>query len=105
MPIDDDESREQGVEFGPLADDLENEEYPMSSEELMDAYGDRELDLQDGGQTLREILEPLGKATYESDEDVKQGVIGMVGDEAVGRKGETDRGVASHEDEEDEESV
>jgi len=40
-----DDSREQGVEFGPLADELEDEEYPMDLETLLERYGDHELGL------------------------------------------------------------
>lgn len=100
-----DDSREQGVEFGPLADDLEDAEYPMSKAELLETYGDRELELQDGQQTLRDVLEPLGETSFDSAEDVMQSTIGMVGDDAIGRKNYTDRGGEPSDDERNEESV
>jgi len=104
MPTDD-ESREQGVEFGQLADDLESEDYPIDNEELLETYGDRAVELQDGEETLNEILGPLER-TYESADNVRQSVIGMVGEEAIGRKGYTDRGGVTSEDEgEEEESI
>ena len=43
-----DKSREQGVEFGSFAEELENEEYPIDKSELLETYGDREIKLQDG---------------------------------------------------------
>lgn len=86
------DSRKQGVEFGSLAEELEDEEYPIDTDELLETYGDRELELQDGSQSLREVLGPMGETTYESAEDVKDAVVGMVSDEAIGREGETDRG-------------
>ena len=100
-----DENREQGVEFGQLADDLEDAEYPMSKSELLETYGDRELELQDGHQTLRDVLDPLGDMSFDSAEDVIQGTIGMVSDDAIGRENYTDRGGEPPDEERDEESV
>jgi hypothetical protein len=94
-----DESREQGVEFGSLDDELAAADYPMSKEELLERHGDRELELEDGSQTLREVLEPLGETTFESADDVKQSVMSMVSDEAIGRKKYSDRGGQGDEDE------
>ncbi|EMA68173.1 hypothetical protein C461_06314 [Halorubrum aidingense JCM 13560] len=86
------DDREQGVEFGPLADDLEDEEYPMDLETLLERYGDRELGLGDDTATLRTVLGSQGEVTYESADDVRQSIIGMVSDEAIGRKNYSDRG-------------
>ncbi|MEF8913640.1 DUF5789 family protein [Natronomonas sp.] len=88
----DDDSRRQGVEFGPLAEALEDAEYPMTGAELLEIYGDRELELEDGTETLRAVLEPQGEVTFESADDVKRNVVGMVGDGAIGRKRYSDRG-------------
>jgi hypothetical protein len=86
------DSREQGVEFGSLAEDLENEEYPISQGELLDRYGDRELDLQRGTTTVGEVLASENEREYEDAEGVRQAIFNMVGDEAVGREGYSDRG-------------
>lgn len=85
------DSREQGVDFGPLADDLEEGEYPMSKADLLETYGDREIDLESGSQTLKEVIEPIGEDEFDSAADVKTVLIGMVSDEAVGRKNYSDR--------------
>lgn len=98
MPIDE-ESREQGVEFGPLADKLENTAYPIEKSELLEVYGEYELQIQDANPTLNELLGPIGDTTYNSVHEVVQGVVGMVGDEAIGRKKYTDRGGILSEDE------
>lgn len=100
-----DDSREQGVEFGSLAEELEEAEYPISKEELLDTYGDEEIVLEDDTQTLRGVLEPLGQDEFESADEVRQSVLNMVGDEAVGRKNYSDRGVETDTSEDDEESV
>ena len=99
------ESRQQGVEFGSLAGELEREEYPMTLEELVATYGDREIALPNGDEPLSDVLEPLGETTFDSAEDVIQRVIGTVGDDAIGRKGYTDRGGPSNEDDRSEASL
>jgi hypothetical protein len=99
-----DDSREQGVEFGPLADELEDEEYPMDLETLLERYGDHELGLGDDTATLQTVLGAQGETTYESADDVHQSIIGMVSDDAIGRKNYSDRGgsTAAEEDSEEE---
>lgn len=86
------DSREQGIEFGSLADELENESYPISHEELLERYGDHTLDLEDGSTTLRELLGPENEQGYEDEESVRQAIFNMVGSDAVGRENYSDRG-------------
>lgn len=92
MATDDGESREQGIEFGPFAEALEGETYPLSHDDLLDRYGDRELGLSDGRTTVDEVLEPENETEYEDAESVRQAVFTMVGDRAIGRAGYSDRG-------------
>ncbi|MBX0296750.1 DUF5789 family protein [Haloarcula nitratireducens] len=93
------ETREQGVEFGELEAKLRSHEYPTTQKELLQEYGDYELELSDGSKTLQEILEggentndDVGDKQYDSLEEVHQSVLNMVGDEAVGRRNYSDRG-------------
>lgn len=86
--------RQMGIELGDLNDDLEAHDYPASSGELTDEYGDRELDLPDGSESFAEVLEPVGDKEYESAEEVRQDVFNFVGSDAVGREGYSDRGTA-----------
>lgn len=92
MTIEHDNTRKQGVEFGPLAGAFEREEYPIRNEDLLEAHGGRELELQNGTQSLRDVLEPLGETTFDSSGAVMDAVVGMVGDAAIGRKYQSDRG-------------
>lgn len=101
----DEDSRTRGVEFGPLADELEDEEYPIGKDEVVERYGDYELELEDGGSSVREVLGPLGETTYESAEEVRQSILNMVGDGAVGREDYTDRGGHTQGSDEDDESL
>ena len=86
-----DDSHEMGVEFGELDDELDSLSYPVTTEELLDDYGDHELEFQEESATLSELLEPMGDQTYESKNGVQQAVLNMVGDQAIGRKNYSDR--------------
>ena len=95
------DSRELGVEFGDLDDDLEAHEYPTTVDALVEQFGDREIELPNGEESFGQVLEPY---TDESDQEftdagqVRQAVLGMVGDGAVGETGYSDRGVDSDSD-------
>lgn len=97
MPNDSADTREHGIEFGSLAGDLEDESYPLSQEALLSRYGDHELDLVGEAVTLREVLSPEPEREYEDAESVRQAVLNMVGDEAVGREEYSDRGGSAPE--------
>jgi hypothetical protein len=85
------DGREQGLEIGSLADRLDAHSYPASTAELVDEYGDHEIDLPDGTKSFGEILSGVDE-TYESAEAVRQMLYTMVGSDAVGREGYSDRG-------------
>ncbi|ELY46910.1 hypothetical protein C495_05598 [Natronorubrum sulfidifaciens JCM 14089] len=86
-----DDSRELGVELGGLGDDLKSAEYPMSEAELFDQHGDKEIEMGDETATLEELLEPLNEDEYESADEIKQAIMNMVSDDAIGRKNYSDR--------------
>lgn len=97
MATESDDTREHGIEFGDLPDDLEEESYPLSHEALLDRYGDRELGVADDRVALREVLLSESDQEYEDPESVRQAILNMVGEEAVGREGYSDRGGNSEE--------
>jgi hypothetical protein len=107
------DTREQGIEFGQLKEKLASHDYPATGDELLEAYGDFELELPGGSATLREILgkrqsEEEGDdddVEYESADDVRQSIHNMVGSDAIGRENYSDRGGSlpnEYRDEEDE---
>ena len=85
-------TRENGVEFGDLQDDLSAATYPLSSDRLLDEFGDRVMSHANGSVSVRELLEPLGTGSYDSPTEVQQELMNMVGEGAIGRKDYTDRG-------------
>lgn len=102
----DPDTREQGVEFGSLSEELDAIDYPIEKSDLVESHGDHELELENERSTLRETIGPLGETTYQSSEEVKRSVLNMVGEEAVGRANYSDRGGRTEQElERDEESV
>lgn len=89
------DARESGVDLGRLDEALSDHSYPASTGELLDAFGDYEISLADGSETLTEVLAPMGEETFDDAESVRQAIFTMVGSSAVGRKGYSDRGGAS----------
>ncbi|MGM0592213.1 MAG: DUF5789 family protein [Halobacteriota archaeon] len=65
--------------------------YPTTTGELVDAYGDQVLELQNGSETLAEVLERLGPQEFENAEDVRDAVFTAVGAGAIGRRYYSDR--------------
>jgi hypothetical protein len=80
-----------GVAFGALSDDLERQTYPVARATVVERYGDRELDIEEGSVTVRELLAPLEDTTYASAGAVRRALVSMVGADAVGRTGYSDR--------------
>jgi len=73
---------------GDRIDDLD---YPLTTEELAERLGDHELECPLGAATVEDALEPLGTETFEHPEDARFAVLTGVGDDAIGRKGYSDR--------------
>lgn len=92
MATDSSDTREQGIEFGSLADDLEDESYPLTHEELLRRHGDKTLEFEDGSAKLREVLDQEEEREFEDTESVRQSIFAMSNDEAVGRDEYSDRG-------------
>lgn len=88
------DSRELGVDIGRLASALESHDYPTTSDELVDEYGDYEVQFSDGTQTVASILGTLEgvEERYESPDEVRQTIYSLVQSGAVGREEYTDRG-------------
>jgi len=87
----DERTREQGIEFGDLAEKIDTHTYPVASTDLIEAYGDYELELLDGTRTLRDLFEPLQGEQFQSPADARQAVFNVVDEGAIGRKGYSDR--------------
>jgi hypothetical protein len=98
------DSREQGIDIGPLADKLEQHSYPTTTEQIVREFGDEEIEMSDATRTVREVLGDRQDEDeeYESADDVRQMIYNMVGAEAVGRDHYSDRGGIAGEGDGDE---
>lgn len=65
--------------------------YPASTGELIDEYGDLELELPNGTETLGEALARAGEETYETAEAAKLAARCGVSEKGIGRKFYSDR--------------
>ncbi|GAB3032674.1 DUF5789 family protein [Natronobiforma cellulositropha] len=70
---------------------IEAHEYPVTTAELIEAYGDRSLALQNGTETVGDVLGRLAGETFESPEEARFALYSAVSDKAVGRVGYSDR--------------
>jgi hypothetical protein len=70
---------------------FEAQEYPMTSEELIEAEGDITLELPNGTERLADALRRSGPETFETAEDARLTAYAGVSGKAIGRKGYSDR--------------
>lgn len=70
---------------------FETHSYPATKRELIEAYGDLELRLPNGTETVESALSRLGSETYQDAEAAQLAVYGAVSDKAIGRKFYSDR--------------
>jgi len=66
-------------------------EFPATTDELVDQFGDLELTHPTGTETLSEVLNRLDEETFESAEEAQHTLYSAVGSEAIGREGYSDR--------------
>lgn len=89
---DENDTREQGIEFGDFESTLDEIAYPIDNADLLARYGEVTLELPSGTATLDDVLSPYEGERFEGKEELRQAVFTMVGDDAVGREGYSDRG-------------
>ncbi|WP_254823246.1 DUF5789 family protein [Haloglomus halophilum] len=65
--------------------------YPATTEELVEAYGELELELADGTETFGDAIQRLGEQTFEDAEEVRLTAYSALSESAVGRVGYSDR--------------
>jgi len=76
---------------GSLDDPFEAHSFPTTTFELIEDHGDVELALPNGAVTLGEALAHLPDETLASEEEARLTAYAALGEEAIGRKGYSDR--------------
>lgn len=72
-------------------DVVDSIEYPRSSEEVIAEHGQQVIELQNGTETVAEVLGRLGPETYSCAEDVEAALYTGVSHDAIGRRFYSDR--------------
>jgi len=71
-------SGDPGGRLGDLDEALETQDYPITTDELVEAYGDYEIETQHGTESLERVLAPTDNQTYDSADDVRSRLLGLV---------------------------
>lgn len=72
-------------------DSVSNHTFPTTTTELIEDCGEVELKLPNGEDTLGDVLSRMPDAEYESSDEALQAAYGALSEEAIGRKGYSDR--------------
>ncbi|WP_460919083.1 DUF5789 family protein [Salinarchaeum chitinilyticum] len=70
---------------------MDDEQYPLTTEEFLERFGDVELELQNGTERISEALERLDDEVYDSPEEARFAVYSAVSHRAIGRRFYSDR--------------
>lgn len=88
-----DADREEGVNFSDLGPVFEELSYPISKDEFVERYGDREIERTNAGPiSVQELFEGTGNDEFHSEEEVRQSVLNMMPMSSEGRGRYSDRG-------------
>jgi hypothetical protein len=71
-------SGDPGGRLGDLDEALESRNYPATTDELVEAYGEYEIETQGGTESLEEVLAPSDNQTYDSADDVRSRLLGLI---------------------------
>lgn len=64
--------------LGELDKALETQEYPTTTNELIEAYGDHDIETQHGTESLEEVLASTDDQTFVSADDVRSRILGLI---------------------------
>lgn len=67
-----------GERLGEFAAELENRDYPTTTDELIEAHGGREIETQGGLKSVDEILTPVDTERYDSAAEVRNRIRELI---------------------------
>lgn len=70
---------------------FETHSFPATTTELIEAYGETELKLANGTETIETVLSRYENQTFVDAEDARLAAYGAVSEKAIGRKYYSDR--------------
>ena len=71
-------SGDPGGRLGDLDEALETQNYPTTTDELVEAYGNYEIETQGGTESLEKVLASTDNQTYDSADDVRSRILGLI---------------------------
>ncbi len=71
-------SGDPGGRLGDLDEALEAHDYPTTTDELVATYGDYEIETKGGTETLEGVLAPTDNQSYDSADDVRSRLLGLI---------------------------
>ncbi|NHX37589.1 MULTISPECIES: DUF5789 family protein [Halolamina] len=69
---------DSGERLGDLDEALESHEYPATTTELVEAYGDYEVETQGGKKPMEDVLSATDDEIYDSAEDVHRRILTLI---------------------------
>lgn len=81
--------------FESVDEKIDAHSYPATSEELIDEFGDIQLQLPNGEETFGDALGRLGETTFEDAQDARMAAYSAVSKSAIGRENYSDRDAPS----------
>ncbi|WP_262177937.1 DUF5789 family protein [Haloarcula laminariae] len=83
----------EGVDFTRINPVLDDFSYPITADELVDRYGDRELERTNTDPiSVAALFEPMGETTFDSPDAVRQMLLSQMPRDSEGRANYSDRG-------------
>lgn len=93
---DDSPDHVEGVVFSDINPTLEEISYPIRKSELIDQFGDREVERANANPiSIGELFDRMGGTTFESPESIRQMMLSQMPRNSEGRTNYSDRGGAT----------
>ncbi|RQG89144.1 DUF2795 domain-containing protein [Natrarchaeobius halalkaliphilus] len=70
---------------------IDDHEYPATTDELIEEYGDHVLELPNGSESVNDVLARLESETFEDSHEARLAIYSAVSRKAIGRVGYSDR--------------
>ncbi|MFC4553033.1 MULTISPECIES: DUF5789 family protein [Halorussus] len=70
---------------------LRDHDYPATTDQLAATYGDYEIELAEGSETLADVFERIESETLHGSGEAEEMLYSAVSAKAIGRKGYSDR--------------
>lgn len=74
-----------------LSETVGAQTFPATTEEVIEEYGDLEIELPNGDERLEDVLGRLDSETFEDQDELRASAMNAVSNNAIGRKGYSDR--------------